>query len=94
MAIRYTINTSYPAYPHLPVTRETRSRAPAAENALWRAIFAMIEGQGLRDRPIAWRLLREFESCDLSAPKAGQYHLHHFDCGSERVTFHAERESV
>lgn len=93
MAIRYSIETSYPDYPNLPVTEETRQRADAASDALWRAIYQMIEGQGLLDRPIAWQLLREFEACEVSPPARGTYRLQRFNLGSERVTFRAERAS-
>lgn len=89
--IRYTIETDYPQYPQLPVTVETRQRADAASDALWRAIYAMIDGQALRDRPIAWKLKAQFEACDVSPPPRGHYRIERFNLGAERVTFRAER---
>jgi hypothetical protein len=90
MKIRYSIETDYPDYPNLPFTCETRKRSDAAADALWRAIYAMIEGQGLLDRPIAWKLKNEFEACEISPPGRGYYRLQRFTLGSERVTFRAE----
>lgn len=55
-----------------------RHRAPAAANALYAQIYNMLEANGLRDRPIAWKLVDQFNKCNVSPPPRGHYRFERF----------------
>lgn len=91
MTLRYTIEHWYSSTSERAAFYETCKRRDRAANVLWATIFAMIEGNGLRDRPIAWQLLRQFQRCEISPPRSRDtYRLERFRLGDETVTFRAE----
>ncbi len=77
------------------------SRSDAAENRLWAEIYAMLESAALLDRPVARRLLAEFEASAMNgnfkAPKRGYMRSQTFKLRDdahgllEHVTFSAMR---
>lgn len=58
-----------------------KHRAPAARDALWAAVYDMLEANGLRDRPVAYRLLGEVEAAEVSPPPPGHYRSQRFRLG-------------
>ena len=90
MALRYTIEHWRSHLAERAAFYETCKRKDRAATVLWAAIYNMIESNGLRDRPIAWQLARQFDACDISPPARGFYRLEHFRLGDEIVTFRAE----
>ena len=48
-------------------------KAPRAKRELWRMIYEMLKSDGLLDRPVAHRLLREFEGAEICPPSFGCY---------------------
>lgn len=90
MTLRYTIEHWRSPTSERAAFYETCKRKDRAATVLWAAIYNMIEGNGLLDRPIAWQLLRQFDACDISPPERGTYRLERFRLGDETVTFRAE----
>lgn len=73
---------------------EKRKRAPAARDALWRAIHELLRSHALLDRPVALRLKAEFDACEVSPPKRGHMRYQTFSLGGayiDTVTFTARR---
>lgn len=77
------------------------ARSDAAETRLWAEIYAMLESAALLDRPVARRLLAEFEASAMlgqfKAPKRGYMRQQTFKLRDdahgllEHVTFSAMR---
>lgn len=69
MAIKYEITRVH----GLGDAREFHqvTRSDAAANRLWGEIYAMLHSAALLDRPIAWRLLKQFQQCEISPPPMG-----------------------
>lgn len=93
--IRYTIGTWGSDTAMTARAFVERQRAPAARAALWAAVYDMIEGAALRDRPIAYILRDKVDACEVSPPRRGYYRRELFylysDGSGPYVEFRAER---
>lgn len=79
MARRYQISTWRSSTAREACDYQTRQRIDAAQNELWRQIYAMCEADGVLDTERAHRLLREFSAfCAAGDPLAGR-HYHSVD---------------
>ena len=70
MAIVYEV-TRFNSLSGNAASYQTFARAPAAAKALRQAVYDMLEANGLLDRPVAYRLINEAESCEVSPPPRG-----------------------
>lgn len=69
-------------------TRENKRQAGAARSALWRAVYAMVEGEALLDRPVAYRLRDEVLAADISPVKRGEHRKLEFRLRQEEAFPH------
>lgn len=91
MTVRYTIEHWFSSTATNANVFETRKRSDAAADLLWKTIRGMIAGNGLLDRPIAWKLKEQFDKCEISSPPIGHYRRERFELNGEYVEFRAER---
>lgn len=89
MAIKYEISRW-----RFPTSMEASayhcvSRGDVAERRVWQEIYAMLEANGLLDRPVARRLLAEFEQSaadgTFSAPARGYMRSQKFYLDANRL---------
>lgn len=95
---RYTVARYWSATSNA-ATYETALRAPRAADLLYSAVYAMLEADGILDRPRAHTLAAEANAAEVSPPPRGHlrrqvFYLREADRLGPRVEFTAERESV
>lgn len=92
MRLRYEISHWHSETATRAAHYETCSRKDRAATVLWSQIYAMLEGNGLLDRPVAHRLMHQFDACEIAPPRHGYYRREVFKLSSgEHVIFCAER---
>ncbi len=62
-----------------------RYRSPAARDALYREIYAMLESDGALDTLRGWKMVRQFDKCDTSAPPIGHGRFERFSLRPEQL---------
>ena len=78
MAIKYEINRWHSQFYERAASYVTCARADKAHSLLWSEIHSMLASEGLLDRPVALRLAKEFDVCEISPPKPGYYRTQTF----------------
>lgn len=94
--IRYTITSMDSMTTPTAHAFVVKHRAPAAADALYQAIWNMLDGDGARDTERGWRLVRQFDACNVSPPPLGYlrhecFYLRESDNLGAYVEFYAER---
>lgn len=91
MAIHYEITRRWSPFCDAAAFHRV-TRKDVAANRLWSEIYAMLEGNGLLDRPIAHKLLAQFNACEVSPPPLGYKRFEVFRLNDfASVTFSAMR---
>lgn len=72
MAVKYEI-TRYSSTGIGVLSHVTRKRANAAHDQLYRAVYEMLEGAALLDRPVAVTLINAIMACEVAPPPRGHY---------------------
>lgn len=73
MAVKYEITYRTSPLAERAMSHVVKYRAPAAHDALYKAVWEMLDAHGLRDRPIALELVKRVEACDVLPPAMGHY---------------------
>lgn len=73
MAIKYEIARWHSQFYDKAASYETCSRADKAASILWDEVRTMLASEGLLDRPVALRLVKEMMDCEIAPPKPGYY---------------------
>lgn len=100
MTIHYEITRWRSGLAMEPVSYEVRHKSHSARLALRRAVYEMLEDNGLLDRPIAYDLMRKAD-CAVIKPKGCGYCVRHlFEIGGhlngyvELWAIHRERAAA
>lgn len=94
--IRYTITTWDSGTAMKARAFVAKRQAPAASRALYQAIWDMLDGDGARDTERGWRLVKQYDDCEISPPAHGyirheRFYLRESDKMGAHVEFYAER---
>lgn len=73
MAIKYEIARWHSQFYGKAASYVTCARADKAHSLLWDEIHALLASESLLDRPVAQRLVAEFDACEIAPPKPGYY---------------------
>ena len=73
MAIKYEVTRWHSQFYDKAASYVTCSRADKVASILWDEVRAMLASEGLLDRPVALRLVKEMTDCEISPPNPGYY---------------------